>query len=253
MTEDNKDFSISLPGEWAIRKVLGPTMTEFGEDLKYLYTKGRDKIFAAAQRKINDPEDGQRANLRVARDVLWNGAFTDEDICAEYFGGILAASRSSDGNNDETIQFVEVTKSLSSKQLHLHYIIYCALNKRFVACNKKINVGQGTEMNSCEVWFAAVELERDVRLRLETDLNVLLRMGLLHEFITDTHKPHQVEFSVLFIRPTTFGVLLYAAAHNRLNEWRKFNSVDFGTFHNITMPEYFKDKDTVSNLIVSVG
>jgi len=50
-------------------------------------------------------EDGKAANLRVTRDVIWNGAVTDDEVCAEYFGGILAASRTEDGKDDSAIQF----------------------------------------------------------------------------------------------------------------------------------------------------
>ena len=51
-------------------------------------------------------DDGKQANLGVSRDVLWNGAFSTESICAEYFGGILASSRSEDGKDDSAIPFV---------------------------------------------------------------------------------------------------------------------------------------------------
>jgi hypothetical protein len=68
----------------------------------------------------------------VARDVLWNGALTNDEVCAEYFGGILASSRSEDGSDDGVIYYVDVIKSLSSKQLKLHYVIYNSFNKLWV-------------------------------------------------------------------------------------------------------------------------
>jgi hypothetical protein len=73
MPDGDKKIAITLPGEWVLQKVFGPALTEFGEDLKKLYAKGRDKLVAAAYRKIKDPEDGKQANLRVTRDVLWMG------------------------------------------------------------------------------------------------------------------------------------------------------------------------------------
>src|SRR5688572_11934981 len=98
--DDKKEIAIAVPGEWALKKVLGPVLAELGDDARNLYKLGRDKLVQAALRKLKNPDSGERANLRVAKDVLWNGSFTDEQICAEYFGGILAASRSADGKDD---------------------------------------------------------------------------------------------------------------------------------------------------------
>ncbi len=251
MTDDDKAIAIALPGEWAIRKVLGPTLDEFGEDLKVLYAKGRDNIIAAARRKMPEKEDGKRANLRVARDVLWNGAFTDDEVCAEYFGGILAASRSKDGNNDDAIQFVDVIKSMSSNQLRLHYIIYRGLNDILITNGRKINVAQGSETQRCEIWFASVEIEQVIGLRLDTDPHVLHRLGLLWEYKTDIRMFNRQALPYFFVRPTSFGILLYAVAHNRLNEWRTFNSKAFGSLGEISMPKYFAE--TKDKLAAAVG
>lgn len=240
MSEEEKKLSIALPGEWALQKVFGPALTEMGEDLKKLYAKGRDKLVAAAYRKVKDPDDGKQANLRVTRDVLWNGAFTEDEVCAEYFGGILASSRSADGRDDDTIQFVDTIKSLSARQLRLHYVVYNCLNKELIAIGKPVNVGQETELNSKRLWFAARELAQQLNLRIETDLNILHRQGLLGEYKVDFHKLGETEsLPYAMVQPTTFGVLLYATAHNRLDDWRMFDHEDFGQFPDIALPKYF--------------
>jgi hypothetical protein len=140
MADDEKKIALALPGEWILQRVLGPVLTEIGEDLKNVYSKGRDNLTSAAYRKIPNPEDGKQANLRVARDVLWHGGFTEDEVCAEYFGGILASSRSTDGKEDECIQFVDVCKSLSARQLHWHYLCYSALNEILRSAGKKVNI-----------------------------------------------------------------------------------------------------------------
>lgn len=113
MSDNKKEFEISLPGEWAIKKLLGPTIDEVGNDLKNVYAVGRDKIIEKAIRKTKNINDDRKANLRISRDIFWNGAYTDEEICAEYFGGILTSSRSDDGKNDDSIYYLEMTKSMS--------------------------------------------------------------------------------------------------------------------------------------------
>ena len=56
---DKKEFEISIPGEWAIKKVFGPTLSVLGDDLKQLYAKGRDKLIAVATRKVENYDDGK--------------------------------------------------------------------------------------------------------------------------------------------------------------------------------------------------
>ena len=158
MENDNQVLPTALPGEWALQKAFGPVLSEIGEDLKKLYAIGRDKILVAGYKKIRNPEDGKQANLRVARDVFWNGAFTADEVCAEYFGGVLAASRSNDGHDDNTIQFVSVIKSLSSSQLRLHYFIYSGLNQILSQSNKSVNVAQGSEIQARKIYFSQIEL-----------------------------------------------------------------------------------------------
>ena len=157
-----------------------------------------------------------------------NGACTEDEIGAEYFGGILAASRSDDGRNDDAIQFVEVIKSMSSKQLRLHYVIYNALNKLLVSSGHSVNVGNGPEIEARQVWFVSLELAA-LGLQVDTDSNILNRLGLLSQYRYDTDKQDSKALPYLSANPTTFGVLLYAAAHNRFGEWRLFDRVILAT------------------------
>src|SRR5690606_17965818 len=127
-----------------------------------------------AYKKIDDPNDGKSANLRVAHEALTSGAFTEEEICAEYFGGILASSRTLDGKNDDSIQLLDTIKSLSAKQLHLHYCLYSAINRLLVSRSEAINVGQSSEINAKKTWFSSLELAR-LGLKIDTDFNILHR------------------------------------------------------------------------------
>jgi len=252
MSDEEKKLSIALPGEWALQKAFGPVLTEVGEDLKKLYAKGRDRLVSVAYRKIPNPDDGKQANLRVTRDVLWNGSFTEDEVCAEYFGGILASSRSDTGKDDDAIQFVDVIKSLSARQLHLHYVIYNCLNKLLVADGQPVNVAMGTQLGPKQVWFSVEELLVDLKLRFDTDLNILHRQGLLYQYRYDYHKLGKTRgFSYVSANPTTFGVLLYAAAHNKLDQWHSFPQEDFGNFPNIMLPTDYAA--TLDDLLKKVG
>ena len=242
MDEENKQLSVGLPYEWAFKKVLGPTLDQLGLDVGKIYQAGRDRIIEAARNKIKNIEDSAKANLRVSRDVFLNGAFTDEAICAEYFGGILAASRSKDGKDDTGIFYTDIIKSLSSSQLHLHYVIYQCLNKLLVAdeTKKNLNVGLGTDIQTLEIYFNTIELTY-LGLKIDTDLEALFRKGLLIKYANNAEKISD-EGVLQFTQagPTTLGVQLFMIANNDLSNWRGYPFSEYNDFENIALPQYYE-------------
>ena len=243
MSDDNaKQVALALPGEWAVKKLLGPTLEEIGGDLNKLYSVGRDKILKVAIRKSNIDDD-KKANLRVTRDVFWNGSFTNETICAEYFGGILASSRSTDGKDDRGVYYTDIIKSLSSQQLLLHYIIYHCLNKlwlEMVPDKQRPNVGDATEIGIYNLWMSTIELEHTGVISIDKDLIALNSKGLVNDFEAKGYKLESgKEVPYTKVEITTLGIQLYAVACNKLHEWRKFPIEDFGEFPDIKVPRYF--------------
>lgn len=251
MTEPTETgVEIALPGEWAVKRLLGPVLSEIGDDIKRLYAAGRDRILATAINKVDDIDDGRVPNLRVTRDVLWHGAFSEDEICAEYFGGVLASSRTDDGKDDSSIQFVDIIKSLSAKQLRLHYMAYYALNKLLVQEERDINVAQGREIQAVEVWLPSMELADVHEINLDTDPNALWRHGLLHQYKIDSANLGGKWLPYTMVKPTTFGIMLYAAAHNKMNQWREFSTIDLGSFGGTTPPgAYAPDLPSLTSMV----
>lgn len=252
--ENNKQIIVSVPGEWAVKKLLGPALNEIGKDLKALYKIGRDKIIVAATRKVN-LEDGQRANLRVARDVFFNGSFTDEAICAEYFGGILAASRSEDGKNDSGVFYVDIIKSMSSGQLKMHYIIYRTLNKELVANEQKktLNPGMESELHREKLFFPLIKIIEQFRNEdMGSILHGLHAKNLIGSFQTQNYKlENNKEMSYFEVQPTPLGIQLFAIANNMFSDWLKFSVVDFGDFDEVVLPKYYAQ--SLDSLLEKVG
>lgn len=252
---DEPKLAVALPGEWAIKKTFGPVLGEIGDDMKKLYALGRDKIIIAGYKKIFNKDDGKCANLRVTRDVFWNGSFTDEQICAEYFGGIFAASRSEDGKDDTGVFYVDLIKSLSSNQLKLHYLIYLALNKALIAdtSKSKINPGQEREITPQRIHFFYEEIEtitgsKDIGL----DLHALCSKDIIGNFQVESHvlkNGNSVHY--IYAHPKPLGVQLYAVAHNKLDGWRDFVVQDFGSFDSIAQPKF--SALTLENLLSNAG
>ena len=211
---------------YVAQQLFGKTLAEMGDDLNKMYKANRDKLLSKAVKKVADPNDGAKPNLRVARDVIWNGAVTDDEVCAEYFGGLLAASRSEDGRDDSALIYVDCIKALSSKQLHLHFVIYSSLHKLLVEAGSPIKPGMQNELSRNKVWFATNELMR-LGLNPVIDMNVLHRQGLVSGYALNQHVVGTKALPYSQASPTTFGVLLYAAALNYLNAWHQFGSASF--------------------------
>lgn len=216
-----------VPFEWALKRVLGPTLSELGEDFRRLYITGREKLIRTAQRKIPDIEDGHVANPRVAVDVLANGAIAaDNEICAEYFGGLLAASRTKDGRDDSLIPLVDVVKSLSSEQLRIHYWAYHTLNKALLALRPRPALARAPR----RIFFRYMGLS-DPGPGAAGDLSVLHQRGLIASGkaggALTRSRSHGREWIVpyLEIEVTSFGMMLYAAAYNNLVWWQAIGTI----------------------------
>ena len=249
MTTDDSNVSIAMPGEWALKRAFGPVLEDLGQDLRRLYASGRDKILRNGYQKIQDPDDGKRANLRVTRDVLWNGSVAEEEVCAEYFGGILAASRSTDGRDDSTIEFVDSVKALASRQLLLHYFVYSGLNELLCLSAESVNVAVSSEINARPIYFSSVELN-GLGIDVSTDFNVLFRRGLLSEYRHDTDGAEE-PLPYASANPTTYGVLLFAASLNRTGSWTAYSKTRFAKFKGIRVPRHFAP--TVADLREKLG
>src|SRR3989339_1669432 len=225
------------------KKIFGKTLDVISADIANLYQKGRDKIIEKVTSKIANIDDGKTANLRVTRDVFWNGSFTDEAICAEYFGGILASSRSIDGKDDIGVFYTDIIKSLSSSQLKLHYIVYHSLNKLWLEMpteKTRPNAGMGTETGQYNMWFSTIELQ-NLGVDVEKDLIALHSKELIgSNYEALGHKlENGKEVPYTKVGPTTLGIQLYAVAHNKLPAWRNLPHEDFGEFPDIKTPTFF--------------
>lgn len=227
---------------WAASKVLGPTLIEMGDDLKTLYARGRDRLFDKAARKIPD-DDNKVANLRAARDILWNGAFSEDELCSEYFAGLLAASRSKDGTDDSTIPFIDCVKSMSSQQTLLHYYIYHTLGNMI---EKGIESGKRDRHKSAYELVAHEKLYlRSWGVREDINLLTLQKLGLISSFNYGSHilrysdVGREAVLPYLMATPSAFGVMLYCSAYNKLEWWQAYGLQKYEPFDGIKVPEIY--------------
>ncbi len=113
----------------AASRLLGPTLDHYGERLLQgaKASPGFIKVLLKAESKV-----GSRLGLpgtvapRVAREVLEQAWWTDDEVCAEYLAGVLACARTEDGKDDRALPFAAMIGRLSSFELRTHYILYRA-------------------------------------------------------------------------------------------------------------------------------
>ena len=227
-------------GGYVGTKLFGTALATMGDDINKLYVKGRDKIVDVATKKVDNPDDGKKVNLRAARDVLWNGAITEDEVCAEYFGGMLAAARSEDGKDDGVVHYVDTIKAMSARQLELHYVIYKAWQMLLNQAGKPINVAQTSDVQSWHVFMNGLELSAR-RLPYDRDLTVLHRLGLVSQFKYASHVVGEKSMPFADVTPTTFGVMLFAEAHNKIDTWRNFGNEAYESAAGIQPLGYFAE------------
>lgn len=109
-------------------KMLGPSADYVGGELKGFIEKcnvNLDGIFNRAKKKLGNrlDEDGQ-VSPRILKDVIEEGKFCEDSIVAEYYGGVLASSKSEIERDDRGVAILATIKTLSVYQLRLHYLFY---------------------------------------------------------------------------------------------------------------------------------
>jgi hypothetical protein len=124
-----------LGGAKLVEKLLGPTADYIGDGLKEWSTRRVDnvnRIFRHAISKAGEKLDEPGAiPPRVLKGVLDEGAFCDDELAAEYFGGVLASSRSPDSRDDRGATFLALLSRLSSYQIRAHYVFYSIIKQQF--------------------------------------------------------------------------------------------------------------------------
>lgn len=110
-----------------LRRVFGPAADEAGEALrrKAAVRFGNvERIAAAAERRVT--HNGRTGSVppRVAHKLLEDGSYCDDELMAEYLGGVLASGLTPSGRDDRAISWSNLITSMSAVQVHAHYLMY---------------------------------------------------------------------------------------------------------------------------------
>ena len=221
---------------------LSPIAKEGGTGLGLILKDNLEQVRQVILRKRK--EHDHETNLRVAMEGFRSAAFADSKIAAEYFGGILASSGAS--KDDSLMAFLALVKDLSSRQLHLHYIIYRKLHDLVLATPEwyEKNLGLQKDVQSLKVVFLSLELE-SLGVTPAEDGAMLHQSGLIASYQYDKEDLEDKSYLPFTeVVPTTLGFQMYAVVHNEYESWRNLKSLSLDPFPEIKLPKiYFKTRE----------
>lgn len=120
-------------------KVLGPTADYLGEKTLGLTKKAGinlSKIFKKAEKKLTpDKQNKGKVPSRVLGQIILNGSFCEDEIEAEYFGGVLASSKSETERDDRGASISALIGRLSAYDLRAHYLFYFSMKELYEGRN----------------------------------------------------------------------------------------------------------------------
>lgn len=120
----------------SVAKLLGPTADYLGEGLRDFTQRRVDsinKIFSNASKKLGSQlEEPGQVPPRVLKTVVNEGSYCEDPVALEYFGGVLASSRTGRGRDDRGARLAKVIDDLSTYQIRTHYLLYTTVAKLFL-------------------------------------------------------------------------------------------------------------------------
>ena len=116
-------------------KLLGPTADYLGDGLRSFTEKGaanvRQILLHAIKRLGIRIEQPGTIPPRVLYDVINAGGFCEDEFEKEYFGGVLASSRSPEGKDDRGAIFLGMVSRMSNWEIRTHYIFYTIIRRLY--------------------------------------------------------------------------------------------------------------------------
>ena len=124
-----------------VSKLLGPTADYLGEGLSNL-TKRRvesiGKMFSNAAKKLGSQiEAPGQVPPRILKTVMDDASYCEDPLVLEYFGGVLASSRTEDGRDDRGARLMKIVDNLSTYQIRTHYLLYSTIASLFSNSGKQ--------------------------------------------------------------------------------------------------------------------
>ncbi|MBT5305471.1 MAG: hypothetical protein HOL31_10365 [Candidatus Scalindua sp.] len=213
-----------------LEKLLGPTADYLGGGIKNYTEKGLGnlkRVFSHAEstlgKKIEEP--GQ-VPPKVLKGILEEGYFAEDQLSAQYFGGVLASSRTGVNRDDRGASFIQLVGRLSTYQIRAHFIFYTLFTR--LCSGRSENLGILDERRKLKIWIPgtlfviAMDFQSDEDLKVLTThtMDGLVREALIDEEWAAGSMAHIKKFSRLKVdtngivfHPSPVELELYLWAH----------------------------------------
>jgi hypothetical protein len=255
-----------------IERMLGPTADYIGGGVE-TWTKRRvdnvTRIFRNAQNKLGAKLEREgTVPPRVLKEILQEGSFCDDELAAEYFGGVLASSRSEIPRDDRGAAVARLISRLTTYQIRTHFLLYSVVKTAFNGQQILINTPEGP--GELATYLSRSSYATCMDLSSQEDVLVIIghaffgiqREGLLNTFISTTKQNLAENYNVeveedgIVFQPTVLGVELFLWAHGRgeIPVWEFLTSdIDLGGYPKLdckpdfrTLPQRFKTSSPLS-------
>lgn len=213
-----------IGGKKMVEKLLGPTADYLGEGLRS-WTEHRvtnvKRIFEAAAKILG--EDINRPGTvppKVLKEIMDEGSYNDDRLSCEYFGGVLASSRTQVSRDDRGAALMKLVSEMTTYQIRSHYIFYSATKKVFDG--NELFLGDATVRLQCMVFISMNAYNSLMGVSPPEDLSAILPHatfglhynGLIGDFeyggveFLRKKSPH-VKTGGVYVTPTARGAELY--------------------------------------------
>ncbi len=206
------DFTLAV-------KVLGPTAGYLGDELKSFTERNLARIMDAAAKRLGTKvDDPGGVSPRVIKGLLSEGPFCDDELCAEYFGGVLASSRSGVARDDRGAALMSLLGAMSTYEVRTHYVLYAIFKRLFDGAGLNLGNLKARAMARTFLpyrsYLAAMDFTEgeDVAAVVNHSL-----FGLVNHDLIESIFFHPVEDpdGGIAVNPSSHGVELFLWAHGR--------------------------------------
>lgn len=212
-------------GKDGLAKLLGPTAEYLGSELQE-FTKKRienvGKIFSKAETKLgNDINKPGQVPPKVLKTIINEGSYCEDAVSVDYFGGILASSRTELGRDDRGARIAKILDGMSTYQIRTHYIVYSFIRKIFHDSGYMFNMDDRPRMELFIPWSSyilSMQFDQKEKNQLESIVNHSF-FGLNSDDLISTfhygHKEHikkhydKAEEGGFIVQPSVLGAELY--------------------------------------------
>jgi len=214
-----------------MEKLFGPTFEDSGGDIQKWVRRKKtniDRICAIAIKRLGSKLDEKGVvPPRVLKGIMTEGAFCEDELAAEYFGGVLASSRSGISRDDRGATIIALISRLSTYQLRGHYIMYHIVKLLFDGSELVIRIGGEAKKMMIyipeRVYAAGIGIDQgeDIAILLPHIMYGLFREYLIEENFAFARTEHiqknyarAQEPGILFI-PSILGTELFLWAYGK--------------------------------------